>query len=106
MLVDFFLLVSACLMITRLTLMFGLPVAAAAWLMFGAVLFVIAMHVRGSQIFRRHRVKLAIAAFVMFSLSAADYQWEGALKFGIYFLAVPLSLFGLYVMIRAAFIDR
>jgi hypothetical protein len=106
MLIDFFLLVSACLMITRLTLMFGLPVAAAAWLMFGAVLFVIAMHVRGSQIFRRHRIPLATAAFVMFSLSAADYQWEGALKFGIYFLAVPLSLFGLYVMIRAAFIDR
>jgi hypothetical protein len=106
MLVDFFLLVSACLLITRLVVTFGLPADIAAWLMFGAVIFVIAMHLMGWEIFRRHRIPLAIFALVMFSLSVADFQWQGALRFGIYFLALPLALFGLYVMIRSAFLNR
>ena len=46
--------------------------ASGAWLMFGAVIFVIATHVMGWQLFRRHRIPLAIFALVMFSLSVAD----------------------------------
>lgn len=104
MLIDFILLWSATITILKPTTKGYISVESAALLLFAALAFVTVTRVAGSNLFReRSRIPKFLSSLALFALSVADGDVQLALNVAIWTMAIPLSLFGLYICARSAF---
>ena len=104
MLLHFILLWSATITILKLAMKNYISVDSAAMLLFAVLAFVTGTRLAGSKLFReRSRIPKFFSSLGLFALSIADGDVRLALSVAIWTMAIPLSLFGLYICARSAF---
>jgi hypothetical protein len=104
MFVDFILLWLASIWMLKFAMKGYLSVEMSAFLLMGVLIVVVFSRIMGSNIFReRSRIPKFFVSLAFFCLSVADGDVQLALIVAAWTTALPICLFGLYIMFRSAF---
>src|ERR1700747_1263160 len=104
MFIDFIMLWSAAISVLKLGLKGYISTETGAFLLIGALLFVVFTRMLGSNIFReRSRVPKFFVSLALFALSVADGDIRLAIQAAAWTMALPICLFGMYIWFRSTF---